>query len=139
MSRYGATLLRITLGIIFAMNGYFALFVLEPAGTALAINIPGLRLGEVLAWYLIVAHIVGGLMLIVGLKTRWAALANIPIILIALSRVRVYQGLLMTCTIVDAAAGKAYPVGLEYPLLVLAATVALALQGGGAVAMTDDQ
>lgn len=138
MSRYGATLLRITLGVIFAMNGYFLLYVLEPAGAAQFINIPGL-LGEALAWYLIVTHIVGGLMLMVGLKTRWAALANIPVILIALSRVHVYQGLLMTCTIVDAAAGKAHPVGLEYPLLVLAATAALALQGGGALAMTDDQ
>ena len=138
MSRYGATLLRITLGVIFAMNGYFFLYVLEPAGSAQFINIPGL-LGEALAWYLIVTHIVGGLMLIVGLKTRWAALANIPVILIALSRVHVYHGLLMTCTIVDAVGGKAHPVGLEYPLLVLAATAALVLQGGGALAMTDDQ
>ena len=49
MSRYGATLLRIALGVIFAMNGYFALFVLGPAGTAQAINISGLPLGETLA------------------------------------------------------------------------------------------
>jgi len=139
MSPYGATLLRIALGVIFVMNGYFALFVLEPAGAAQAFNIPGLPLGEALAWYLIVTHIVGGLMLVVGLKTRWAALANIPVILIALSRGHVYQTFLMTCTIIDAAAGKAHPVGLEYPLLVLAATAALALQGGGALAMTDDQ
>jgi hypothetical protein len=45
----------------------------------------------------------------------------------------------MTCSIVEAVGGKAHPVGLEYPLLVLAATAALALQGGGALAMTDDQ
>ena len=129
MSRYGATLLRITLGVILAMNGYFPLFVLEPAGAAQVFNIPGLPLGEVLVWYLIVTHIVGGLMLIAGLKTRWAALANIPVVLIALSRGHVYQGFLMTCAIVDAAAGKAYPVGLEYPLLVLAATAALGPAG----------
>ena len=138
MRRYSATLLRITLGVIFAMNGYFFLYVLEPTGAAQFINIPGL-LGEALAWYLIVTHIVGGLMLMVGLKTRWAALANIPVILIALFQVHVYHGLLMTCTIVDAVGGTAHPVGLEYPLLVLAATAALALQGGGALAMTDDQ
>ena len=117
MSRYGVTLLRITLGVIFAMNGYFLLYVLEPAGPAQFINIPGL-LGEALAWYLIVTHIVGGLMLMVGLKTRWAALANIPVILIAVSRVHVYQGLLMTCAIVDAAAGKAHPVGNQAKVLV---------------------
>ena len=139
MSRYGVPLLRITLGVIFVMNGYFALFVLKPAGAAQAINILGLPLGEGLAWYVIVTHIVGGLMLIVGLKTRWAALANIPVVLIALSRGHVYQGFLMTCTIVDVGAGTAHPVGLEYPLLVLAATAALGLQGGGALAMTDDQ
>jgi putative oxidoreductase len=139
MSRYGATVLRVILGVIFVMNGYFALFVLEPAGAAQAIKIPGLPLGEALAWYLIVAHIAGGLMLIVGLKTRWAAVANIPVILIALSMVHAYQSFLMTCVVVDAAAGKAHPAGLEYPLLVLAATAALALQGGGALAMTDDR
>ena len=139
MSRYGATVLRIALGVILVMNGYFALFVLQPAGAAQVFSVPGLPLGEALAWYLIVTHIVGGLMLIAGLKTRWAALANIPVVLIALSRGHVYQGFLMTCTIVDAAAGKAHPVGLEYSLLVLAATAALGLQGGGALAMTDDQ
>jgi putative oxidoreductase len=139
MSRYGATLLRVTLGVIFAMNGYFALFVLEPAGAAQLIRIPGLPLGEALAWYLIVAHIVGGLMLVVGLKTRWAALANIPVILIALSQLHTYQSFLITCAVVEGTAGKFHPVGLEYPLLVLAATAALVLQGGGALAMTDDQ
>src|SRR4030095_15328286 len=138
MSRYGATLLRIALGVIFAMNGYFFLYVLEPTGAAQFINMPGL-LGEALAWYLIVTHIVGGIMLMVGLKTHWPALPNIPVILIALFQVHVYHGLLMTCTIVDAVGGKAHPVGLEYPVLVLAATAALALQGGGALAMTDDQ
>lgn len=137
MSRYGPTVLRIILGVIFVMNGYLALFVLEPAGAASLFTVIGLPLGEALAWYLIVAHVVGGLMMIVGLKTRWAAIINVPVILIALVRIHVYQGFFMT-GIVEAVGGRARAVGLEYPLLVLAATAALALLGGGALAMTDD-
>ena len=135
MSRYGATLLRIALGVIFVMNGYFALFVLKPAGATQVISIPGLPLGEVLIWYLIVAHIAGGLMLVVGLKTRWAALANIPIILIALFRVHVHQGLLMTCTIVDAAAGKAYPAGLDVATNVTLCNASICDRGARTVRM----
>jgi len=138
MTRYGPILLRIILGIIFVMNGYFALFVLRPGGAANLFTVIGVPLGSALAWYLIVAHVAGGLMMIVGLKTRWAAIANLPIILIALVLLHVHQGFFMTGTIVDAAAGTARAVGLEYPLLVLGATAALALLGGGAWAMTDD-
>lgn len=139
MSRYGPTLLRITLGIIFVMNGYLALFDLGPAGAAGLFTVLGIPLGEAAAWYLIAAHVVGGLMMIVGLKTRWAAIANIPVILVLLLQFHVHQGFYMTGVVVDAAAGKARAVGLEYPLLVLAATAALVLLGGGAWAMTDDR
>jgi putative oxidoreductase len=138
MSRFGATVLRVVLGVIFVLHGYLGLFVLEPAGVAAFLTLMGLPVGEVLAWYLILAHVIGGLMMIVGLWTRWAALANIPVMLVTLLLFHLDQGFFMKAIVVDAAAGKPRVVGLEYPLLVLAATITLVLLGGGALAMTDD-
>ena len=138
MSRFGPTVLRVVLGVIFVLHGYLGLFVLKPAGVAGFITLMGLPLGQLLAWYLILAHVLGGLMMIAGLWTRWAALANIPVMLVALLLFHINQGFFMTAVVADAAAGKARVVGIEYPLLVLAATVALVLLGGGALAMTDD-
>lgn len=138
MSRFGPTVLRVVLGVIFVQHGYLGLFVLQPAGVAGFITIMGLPLGQVLAWYLILAHVVGGLMMIAGLWTRWAALANVPVLLVALLLFHIDQGFFMTAVVADAAAGKTRVVGIEYPLLVLAATLALVLLGGGALAMTDD-
>jgi putative oxidoreductase len=138
MSRFGPTVLRVVLGLIFVLHGYLGLVVLTPAGVADFITILGLPLGQLLAWYLILAHVVGGLMMIAGLWTRWAALANVPVMLVTLLLFHIDQGFFMTAVVADAAAGRARVVGVEYPLLVLAATLALVLLGGGALAMTDD-
>jgi len=138
MSGFGATVLRVVLGVIFVLHGYLGLFVLEPAGVAAFITLMGLPVGKLLAWYLILAHVVGGLMMIVGLWTRWAALANIPVMLVAMLLFHISQGFFMKAVVADAAAGQARVVGIEYPLLVLAATLSLVLLGGGALAMTDD-
>ena len=138
MSRFGPTVLRVVLGVIFVLHGYLALYVIKPAGVARFITLMGLPLGPLLAWYLILAHVLGGLMMIAGLWTRWAAVANVPVMLVALSLFHIDQGFFMTAVVADTAAGKARVVGIEYPLLVLAATLALVLLGGGALAMTDD-
>lgn len=138
MSGFGATVLRVVLGVIFVLHGYLGLFVLEADGAAAFITVMGLPAGKLLAWYLILAHVVGGLMMIVGLWTRWAALANIPVMLVVMLLFHIDQGFFMKAVVADAAAGKARVVGIEYPLLVLAATLSLVLLGGGALAMTDD-
>jgi hypothetical protein len=49
MSRYGAPLLRITLGIILVMNGYFALLVLGARRGRLRSSVSRLASGEVFA------------------------------------------------------------------------------------------
>ena len=78
-------------------------------------------------------------MMIIGLWTRWAALANVPSIAGAVIMLHLKQGYFMTGRIVDAAAGRAIAVGFEFPLLVLVATIALVLLGGGALAITKDK
>ena len=119
---YGALVLRLVLGAIYIAHAYLALVVMGPAKAAefqRAMHIP---LPEIGVWYLIAAHGLGGILLILGLLVRWAALANIPIMVGALWFVHVQQGFF----ILD---GKN---GYEYVLVLLGATIAQALLGAGA-------
>ena len=119
---YGALVLRLVLGVIYIAHAYLALVVMGPAKAAefqRAMHIP---LPEIGVWYLIAAHGLGGILLILGLLVRWAALANIPIMVGALWFVHVQQGFF----ILD---GKN---GYEYVLVLLGATIAQAMLGAGA-------
>lgn len=139
MHPIGATILRIVLGVIYVMHGYLAAFVYGPAGAArLMGSVMGIPAPALLVWYLIVVHLGGGVMLMLGLWTRWAALANVPIMLCALFLLHIGQGFFMSGQIVDAAAGRAQAVGYELSLLVLGATIAQVFLGGGAFALTKD-
>jgi putative oxidoreductase len=133
----GLTVLRVTLGVIFLMHGYLTLAVIGPSGTAGYMPRMGYpaALGPALAWYLIVAHSVGGTLLILGLWTRWAALAQVPIIASAFFLLHLPQGFFLTGIVTDPARGAAIAGGYEYTLLVLAATITLVLAGGGALTL----
>ena len=133
----GLMVLRVTLGVIFVMHGYLALVVIGPeavAGYTARMGYPS-ALGPALAWYLILAHSIGGLLLILGLWTRWAALAQLPIMASAFFLHHLRQGFFLTGIVVDPAKGAAIAGGYEYTLLVLAATITLVLAGGGALAL----
>lgn len=130
---WGVAILRIILGVIFVMHGYLGLMVLGPAGAAGLITQMGYPAGiaPVLAWYLIVVHLAGGALIIIGVWTRIMALLNIPIMASAVFLFHLSQGFFMRGMIVDAAAGRARAIGYELSLLVLVATLALALLGPG--------
>jgi putative oxidoreductase len=133
----GLAVLRVTLGVIFVMHGYLALVVIGPGGVAgytARMGYPP-ALGLALAWYLVLAHSVGGILLILGLFTRWAAAAQLPIMASAFFLHHLRQGFFLTGIVVDPARGLAIAGGYEYVLLVLAATVTLVLAGGGALAL----
>jgi len=133
MKDFGATILRILLGGVYLMHAYLSLVVFTPAGVASLIgNVVGLPLATFMAWLLILVHGTGGLMLIVGLWTRWAAAANAVIMLVALVKIHLPQGFFMKAIIVDAATGKAQVGGYEYVLVLLGATVAQVFLGSGA-------
>jgi putative oxidoreductase len=135
-SGLGLAVLRVTLGVIFLMHGYLGLEVVGPEGIAGYTTRMGYPpgLGPILAWYLILAHSIGGLLLIVGLFTRWAALAQLPIMASAFFLHHLRQGFFLTGVVVDASKGTVIAAGYEYVLLVLAATVTFVLAGGGAFA-----
>ena len=132
---FGLTVLRVTLGVIFLLHGHLALNILGAeavAGYTTRMGYPAV-LGPVLAWYLIVVHAIGGLLLIVGLWTRWAALAQLPIMASAFFLHHLRQGFFLTGIVVDPAEDIAIAGGYEYTLLILAAIVTLVLAGGGAL------
>ena len=121
MESYGATVLRVFLGVIYVMHAYLAAFVYGPGGMIALQTAKGVPFPEIGTWYLIVAHGLGGTCLILGILVRWAALVNIPIMAGALFLVHLKQGFF---------AGKES--GYEYVLLVLGATIAQAFLGAGA-------
>jgi len=121
MESYGATVLRVFLGVIFIMHAYLAAFVYGPAGMIAFQRAQGIPFPELGTWYLILGHGLGGICLVLGVLVRWAALVNIPLMAGALFFVHIKQGFFI---------GKEG--GYEYVLLVLGATVAQTLLGAGA-------
>ncbi len=117
---WGVALLRVMLGVIFVMHGWYAWAILGPRELADLMmrvgNPPGVA--GLLAWYTIGAHFLGGLLLIVGFLTPWAALAQVPITAGGLFLFRWPQGFFLQAAVVDPAAGRAVLSGYEYSLLI---------------------
>jgi putative oxidoreductase len=123
MASYGAMLLRLILGIVYIMHAYLALVVFGPSGMIAYQVKSGIPFPEIATWYLILAHGLGGIFLVLGIFTRWAALANVPVMLGAIVFVHGNKGFWVT------------EGGYEYVLVLLVATVAAAMIGGGALSL----
>jgi putative oxidoreductase len=137
---WGATLLRLALGAIYVMHGWLALTVLGVQGAAGYITRMGFpsALAPALAWYLVVVHLAGGTLMLLGVGTRIAALLQVPIMAAALFLHHLSQGFFMTVLTVETPAGpRSIAGGYEYVLLVLAATLALALIGPGRLSVDE--
>ncbi|PWV83232.1 MULTISPECIES: DoxX family protein [Halomonas] len=120
---YGALALRIPVGLILAAHGAQKLFGWFGghglAGTAQWMESIGLAPGLLMALLAGGAEFFGGLALMLGLLTRPAALVSAFTMLVAIFSVHISHGLFI-------ANG-----GYEFALALLAATVALTLQGAG--------
>jgi putative oxidoreductase len=121
MEAYGALVLRVTLGAVFLAHAYAQLYLIGPHQMARYFVQAGLPFPLLGAWYVILAHGIGGLFLLLGVLARWAALANIPVMAGAVFAVHWKQGFFM-----DADGGW------ELAFVVLMATIAQALLGPGA-------
>jgi putative oxidoreductase len=128
----GLALLRVTVGVISVMHGYLGLQIgaIGVGNYTTHMGYPA-ALGPALGWYMILAHGIGGLLLILGLFTRWAALAQVPILASAFFLYHIRQGFFLTGIVVDQGRGIVIAGGYEYILLILVATVTLVLAGGG--------
>ena len=112
----GDNLLRVALGIMFiAHSVVLKYFTFTLAGTAQYFASIGLPAS--LAYVVFAAEAVGGVLLILGLYTRWVALALVPVLLGALW---VHAG---NGWVFSAANG-----GWEYPLFLIVISVVVALQ-----------
>jgi putative oxidoreductase len=139
-SAWGATLLRLALGVIYAEHGWYGLTVLGGQGAAGYIARMGYpsALAPALAWYLIVVHLVGGWAILLGVGTRVAALLQIPIMASALFLHHLAQGFFLRALTVETPTGPRHVAGgYEYVLLVLIATLALALTGPGRLSVDE--
>lgn len=74
LKSYLAPLGRLLLSSLFIWSGYTKLFVFTPTGTAgymASVHIPA---PELVAWLAIIIELVGGILILIGYQTRWAAL-----------------------------------------------------------------
>ncbi|MBI3635810.1 MAG: DoxX family protein [Candidatus Rokubacteria bacterium] len=133
----GTLLLRLALGGIYVAHGVGGWRMLGPDGVAALMMRMGFpaEAARLLVWYLFVVHIVGGLLMIIGLWTVSATLAQLPIMASAVFLLHLPQGFFMHGIVVDAAAGRAIAGGVEFSFLVLVSTVALAMLGSGALSI----
>lgn len=129
MRNFGATLLRVALGAVLVWQGYLAL--LDVKRTAAFLLGLGLPVPTLLALTVIVVHGAGGIMIAAGLLARAAASANAVVLLVGLLAIYLKQGALARGGLVDAAIGRGASAGYEYVALLVAATLAVALPGGG--------
>jgi putative oxidoreductase len=120
---YAALLLRVSLGAMFIAHGLLKVLVFTVPGTVQFFG--SLGLPAIFAYGTIAAEIGGGVLLLLGVGTRWVALALIPVLLGA-TWVHSGNGWLFT-------APKG---GWEYPLFLTIASAVQALLGDGAAALT---
>lgn len=120
-SRYGAFLLRITLGTALIAHGLMKVFVFTVPGTVGYFE--SLGYPSSVAYLVIVGEVGLGALLALGVQTRLAALAAVPILLGA-----TFQHL-GNGWVFSAAGG-----GWEYPAFWTVALIAQALLGPGALA-----
>jgi putative oxidoreductase len=121
-SAWGLLLLRLAVGAVFVMHGGQKIFVMGPRGVAGFLGPLGFPLPLVAAIVLMSVEFLGGLALILGVFTRYAAALLAIVMLVAISVVHLKNGFFL-------------PRGFEFALTLLAANLALVLSGPGALAL----
>ena len=120
---YAATLLRITLGVMFIAHALLKYVVFTLPGAAqffVSLGLPG-----PLAYVTFFAELIGGLLILGGVYARWVALALVPI--------------LIGATWAHAGNGWVFSApngGWEYPAFLAVAALVMTLLGDGKYALT---
>lgn len=118
-----ALILRVSLALMYLAHVSLKLFVFTPAGTVQffsSLGVPGF-----VAYLDIIAELGGGILLLLGIKARWVALALIPLLLGTIVLVHGANGWLFTNP----------NGGWEYPAFLITASLALFFLGNGSLAV----
>lgn len=121
-AQLGVTVLRVSLGVMWVAHALLKLFVFTLPGTAqffVSVGFPGF-----LAYPVFAAELLGGIALLMGFYARQVALALVPV-MAAAAWVHIPNGWVHTSP------GG----GWEYPVFLIAASIALWLLGDGAAAI----
>jgi len=121
---YAALVLRLALGLMFVAHALLKYYVFTLPGTAqffASLGLPG-WLGYFTFW----AELVGGVLILAGLYTRWVAAALVPI-LVGATWAHVGNGWFFS----------APNGGWEYPAFLAAAAIVQALLGDGRYALAE--
>ena len=121
---YGALILRNALGIMFISHALLKILVFTPAGTVgffASIGVPGW-----FAYPTMGAELIGGILLVVGYRTRLVSMALIPVLVGSIVLVHGSSGWLFSNE------GG----GWEYPMFLIAASFAQAALGDGAYSLS---
>jgi putative oxidoreductase len=131
MEPFGPAVLRVMVGLAFVAHGAQKLFGAFGGDgltrTAAGFESIGLSPGFALALIVGLTEFVGGLMLIAGALTRYAAVALVAVMLGAMWKVHLSNGFFINWAMTP---GRGH--GVEYNLVLIAALLCLALGGPGA-------
>jgi putative oxidoreductase len=122
LTSYAALLLRLSLGTMWLSHGLLKLLVFTVPGFAAFLAAHGLP--ALLAWPVVVLELVGGTLILLGLRGRLVSLALLPVLLGAAS-VHIANGWVFT------ASGG----GWEYPAFLIVASIIHGILGDGAHAL----
>jgi putative oxidoreductase len=121
---WGVLLLRLSLGIMFLAHGVVLKLLTYGLGGTAQFFV-GVGLPAWLAYAVFVAEAVGGVLLVLGIQSRWVALALSPILLGALFSVHLANGWVFTSP----------NGGWEYPAYLFVLCIAQVLFGDGPYAL----
>ena len=121
-SDYGLLVLRVVIGVIFIAHGYLKFFKMGMGGTIGFMTQIGVPAPTLIAWFVTFAELIGGIALILGIFTLPVGLALAVDVGGAIWYAKRGGGLLA-------------PKGFELELTLLAAALAIALAGPGALSL----
>lgn len=120
---WGLLILRVVVGLVFAVHGAQKFFLFGIDGTAGFFGSLGIPLPQVAAIVVILLELGGGLALLIGLGTRYVAGLLAVNMLVALATVHLPNGFFVDGN------------GFEFVLVLLAAALFFVLNGGGSLAV----